>query len=153
MEVEDLEIITQTAHLQFSKKQIYKIPNNDRTRFLTLVVPAEAESSTLSKEKSESEIGSQAFPDAVISTSVPLHWNSLMWMLLNSGRSSFLLDKTLAELCHEAWELLLTSLGVLTDVLAMSLRVSVAREFAAAQSIGITGLASLTKNESAECFP
>jgi hypothetical protein len=57
----------------FEEVGIYKIPKSDSTRFLTLVVPAEAESSTLSKEKSESEIGSQAFADVVISTSVPLH--------------------------------------------------------------------------------
>jgi len=51
----------------------YKIPKSENTRFLTLVVPADAESSILSKEKSESEIGSQAFVAAVIKTSVPLH--------------------------------------------------------------------------------
>ena len=54
------------------------MPNIESTRFFTLVVPADAERSTLSKEKSESDIGSQAFADVVIKTSVPLHWNSLM---------------------------------------------------------------------------
>ena len=42
-------------------------------RFLTLVVPAEAVSETLSKEKSESAIGSLALAVVVIKTSVPLH--------------------------------------------------------------------------------
>ena len=64
------------------------MPNIESTRFFTLVVPADAERSTLSKEKSESEIGSQAFADAVIKTSVPLHWNSLMRTSLNSRRSN-----------------------------------------------------------------
>ena len=54
------------------------MPKSENTRFFTLVVPADADSSTLSKEKIESEIGSHAFADAVINTSVPLHWNSLM---------------------------------------------------------------------------
>jgi hypothetical protein len=49
------------------------MPNIESTRFFTLVVPADEESSTLSKEKSESDIGSQTFADAVIKTSVPLH--------------------------------------------------------------------------------
>jgi hypothetical protein len=51
------------------------MPNIESTRFFTLVVPVDAERSTLSKEKSESDIGSQAFADVVIKTSVPLHWN------------------------------------------------------------------------------
>ena len=34
------------------------MPNIESTRFFTLVVPADADRSTLSKEKSESEIGS-----------------------------------------------------------------------------------------------
>jgi len=68
------------------------MPNIESTRFFTLVVPADAERSTLSKEKSESEIGSHAFADAVIKTSVPLHWNSLMCTLLNSRRTNCLLE-------------------------------------------------------------
>ena len=54
------------------------IPNIEKARFFTLVVPADAESSTLSKEKNESDIGSQAFAEVVISTSVPLHWKLLI---------------------------------------------------------------------------
>ena len=68
------------------------MPNIESTRLFTLVVPADVDRSTLSKEKSESDIGSQAFADVVIKTSEPLHWNSLICKSLNSRRTNCLLD-------------------------------------------------------------